>query len=119
MMMPPHLIEEMKALSVDDFKKLEQLKKDENSVSQLIYSIKPLYSHFKKLAEKRGLSKRTAIREALYIWIHKEENGEELHRYACLSRDLQQVIAVVRSMLKSKSIEELQEKIEYILDNFT
>jgi hypothetical protein len=118
MILPPHMMEELKTRSPRDWKSINEIKKEEKMVQALVTQIKPLYSHFLEEAKKQGISKRQALREAMFIWIEKTSKNEDLTRFQCLFRDFQEVISIVRDMLKATSIDELKQKIDYILNYY-
>ena len=108
----------METSSPDELKRLNKFYRDEENIKKLAHQIRPLHTRMVEVAKEKGISKQTALREAIFIWLHKEEDGADRSRYDALRSDFSDVLAVVRNMLEATSIEELREKIDYVLENY-
>lgn len=109
----------MKTRSPVEWEKLKEWRRDEKNVIDAFYQMKPLYSQFKELASKHQLSIRAAIREAVYIWVHKEETTEDMNRYACVLRDIEDIMGIVKSLARCKDGDEVWSKIRYLIEFYS
>lgn len=78
----------------------------QNSIQTHLASQAKLYEKFKKKCIEQNISLKTGIREAILLWFRNDMGDKEFTRYLAQEEIRKEIVGLVRSALRAKTIAE-------------
>lgn len=89
-----------------------------NSFQTNLAKQKDLYDKIKMVCAAQSISIKTAMREAMIIWLRKEQGDAEFTRYLAAEQEKRDILNLVNEVRNAKTIQEAKRILDHIITEY-